>query len=437
MTASTVIEANRLNVSYRLFPNSSEKLNYLLEVVFNKKTNKSKSTYIHAIKNLDLRIKKGERIGIIGRNGAGKSTLIKSIIAAEGKDQKDLVVNGVVHNLMPGSISLVDDLSVKENAINILTEAGLTHLEIEKLVTELRDFLELGDYFFQPVKNLSLGMKVRSEFSVATVMKPDILLVDEAIGAGDIYWTEKLAKRMDDLCQEGVTLILVSHSIGQILRYCERAVWLEKGRIQLDGDALEVCTKYESFLETLSWKYEDLDDLSISAQDTLEEFRCKLDKTGQEVIRWPGLGELKIIGLQINGKSHSDLQVNSRNKFEMRIFIRTNEFTSGDYRILVTFWAKDGKRYAIFENDRLYAQNQADDIVMNFCRENFHLKPGHYSITISIYKVSSELSSIEEKVTRQDSIYKSINMELINDKNLYRRFKYSGDISSITKLMEK
>lgn len=436
MSHSIAIQANGLNVSYRVFTNSSEKLEYLVDAVIAGNKKNKNARYVHAIKNLSLKIQKGEKIGIIGRNGAGKSTLIKSIIASAKENLDGLEVNGIIHNLLPGSVSFSEDLSVKQNAENIFYERGLINREIEKLVDEIELFLELDEYFYQPVKNLSLGMRVRSEFAVATVCKPDILLVDEAIGAGDIYWTEKLALRMDALCKEGVTLILVSHSIGQVLRYCDRVIWLERGFKQLDGPALDVCTKYESFLETLSWKYDDLDDLSINAQDTINEFHDRLKETGQQVIRWPGLGEIKIEGIVINGKNDTKIKINVRDEFSMKLIFDVTEQANGRYRFLVTFWANDGKRYAVFENDFIHADRLQYGRALTFRRKGLHLKPGNYFLTVSAFKVSSENTPISEKMSRQDSIYKSFNVELISDDHIDSFFKYTGNINNIKKISE-
>lgn len=200
----------------------------------------------HALKHVSLTIGKGERVGIIGRNGAGKTTLLRLITGNFAPTTGAVEVNGSVQALMQLGLGFHPEFSGYENIRSALNYNGLTGKEFDAALADVVDFVELGDFLYQPLKTYSMGMNARLQFAAATAIHPDIMIVDEVLGAGDAYFAAKCAFRMKKLTsREGATLLLVSHSATQILQFCSRGIWLEAGEVIMDGPAIDVIGAYE------------------------------------------------------------------------------------------------------------------------------------------------------------------------------------------------
>ena len=212
---------------------------------------RSSSKEFVALDGLSLDIVHGERVGIVGRNGAGKTTLLKLISGNFSSSEGSIEVNGKIQALMQVGLGFHPEFTGYDNLHASLLYNGLQGEEYNEAMKNIIDFVELGDFLNQPLKTYSLGMRSRLQFAAATAIKPDILIVDEVLGAGDAYFSAKSAARMKNLTSSGCTLILVSHSTPQILQFCSRVVWIERGRVVMDGEALEVVKRYEEFNQRL------------------------------------------------------------------------------------------------------------------------------------------------------------------------------------------
>ena len=166
----------------------------------------------HALHDINLTVAKGDRLGIVGRNGAGKSTLLKLVSGNFWPTRGTVDVDGTVQVLITLGTGFHPEVSGYENIRSALMYNGLSGSEFEEALADVIDFVELGDFLYQPVKTYSLGMHSRVLFAAATAIRPDILIIDEVIGAGDGYFTAKSSARMDRLARSGCTLLLVSHS---------------------------------------------------------------------------------------------------------------------------------------------------------------------------------------------------------------------------------
>jgi ABC-type polysaccharide/polyol phosphate transport system ATPase subunit len=368
----------------------------------------SKMTAVKALDGLSFSVAKGERVGIIGRNGAGKSTLLKLLAGSFLPTKGELQVNGKIYSLMPGSVGFDAELSTLENARNYLLHYGLSGSRLSDLVEEIERFVELGEYFYQPLKNYSQGMRVRAEFATATAVYSDIITIDEVLGAGDIYWAEKCARRMDHMCGQGSALLLVSHSVGQILRYCDRVIWIEKGKVVMDGPALEVTKRYEGFLERLSWHTDDSDDKSVQLEKVVPQLgNVTLPENGLEVVRWPGLGDVVFTGFWLNDTANTFLSLPRDRNMGIRIGLEAQKTGTYSLRYLLTFWSREGKRMAVFENE-------GDDISLmrgesHTVRGNIpggQLPIGEYFLALSLFDIKPLNSSVNEQVARHDMLYK-------------------------------
>lgn len=205
----------------------------------------------HALKEINLQVRKGRSLGIIGRNGAGKSTLLKLLTGNFYPSRGKVNICGNVQALMSTGLGFHPDLTGKENIKNALLYTNINNVkDVKDAYNDIIDFCELDEFIDQPIKTYSLGMLSRLQFACATAIKPEILIVDEILGAGDAYFSGKCAYRMRKIIKENsCTLLLVSHSTQQILQFCDEAIWIEQGQIARQGEVLQVIKDYEKFID--------------------------------------------------------------------------------------------------------------------------------------------------------------------------------------------
>jgi lipopolysaccharide transport system ATP-binding protein len=204
-----------------------------------------------ALRDIDLELRRGARLGIIGRNGAGKTTLLKLVTGNLTPSEGNVTVNGDVQALLETGGGLHPEFTGRENIRASLGYLGLSRTEIDVAEREIAEFTELGRFLDQPFKAYSQGMQARLSFAIATTVEPEILIVDEILGAGDAYFFTRSTARMTDLIESGAGVLLVSHALDQVARFCERTIWLERGRIAMDGPTDEVVKAYERFIREL------------------------------------------------------------------------------------------------------------------------------------------------------------------------------------------
>lgn len=239
------IEVNKVSKRYKLYNSTSERL---LDVLLKKK---DYGRAFYALSNVDFVANRGEVIGFVGINGSGKSTLSNIIAGIVPETTGDVNVHGEV-SIIAVAAGLKGDLSGRENIEMKLLMLGFTRKEIEALEQEIIDFSELGDFIDQPVKSYSSGMKSRLGFSISVNIDPDILIIDEALSVGDKAFAEKSLAKMKEFKARGKTMIFVSHSVGQMKKFCDKILWLEYGRVKEYGLVTDVMPKYEHFIR--EWK---------------------------------------------------------------------------------------------------------------------------------------------------------------------------------------
>ena len=190
---------------------------------------------IHALRDVSLRIRKGDRVGLVGENGAGKSTLLRTIAGIYEPVRGHVRVTGRVTSLFSLNLGIESDATGAENILLRGLAAGMSRRQIEKQAEEIAAFTELGDYLDFPLFTYSAGMRARLAFAISTAMKPEILLMDEWIGAGDAGFLEKARARLDAMVGAAGILVLASHNEGLIKRVCNRVVRLQGGSVEAGG----------------------------------------------------------------------------------------------------------------------------------------------------------------------------------------------------------
>lgn len=213
--------------------------------LFDKKrrVSKEKNEFL-ALKNVSFDVKKGEVIGLIGSNGAGKSTLLKVVSGVMKPTKGKVTVNGVISPMIELGAGFDNELTARENIYLNGAILGYSKQFINDKFDEIVEFSELRDFLDVPVKNFSSGMTAKLAFSIATVVDPEILIVDEILSVGDIKFQKKSKRKMLEMIKGGTTVLYVSHSLDSIKDLCNRVIWLEHGQIVEIGESKEICDKY-------------------------------------------------------------------------------------------------------------------------------------------------------------------------------------------------
>lgn len=243
MDNNTMIRVSDVTMRFRM---NNDKILSLKEFVTTALRGKLQYNTFTALEHVSFEVQKGETIGLIGRNGAGKSTLLKIISGIMKPTEGSVECHGNIVPMLELGSGFDMDLSGRENIYLNGAILGYTKPFLDAKFQEILDFSELGDFINIPIRNYSSGMLARLAFSIAAVVKPEILIVDEILAVGDAQFQEKSKRRMMELMGGGATVLLVSHDIKQVRELCSRAVWLEHGRVQMAGATEEVCDAYKS-----------------------------------------------------------------------------------------------------------------------------------------------------------------------------------------------
>ncbi|MGA1868906.1 MAG: ABC transporter ATP-binding protein [bacterium] len=279
MNNNLIIQAKNINKTYPLYVSNIDRLKETL--------NPFKKNYhdtFFALKNISLEVKKGETLAIIGQNGSGKSTLLKLICGILTPDDGDLYINGRISALLELGAGFNPDFTGRQNVYLNASILGFTDKEIDERFDDIVFFSEIGKFIDQPVKTYSTGMYLRLAFSVAVHVDPEILIIDEVLGVGDIRFQQKCLRRMETFKKNG-TILFVSHDMGAVRSFCDRAVWLKDGQIYRQGSVDTIAEEYEIFMfyeehlevqnkNTIrSENVNQISDLDVHWQD-LNNFEC-------------------------------------------------------------------------------------------------------------------------------------------------------------------
>lgn len=236
-----IIEINNINKFYPHVSNNKQRVYGMLNILFNRVDEGGK----HVLKDINLKVEKGESLAIVGKNGAGKSTLLKIISGVIQATSGSYQINGGIGALLELGSGFDPEYTGMENLKMSAAMVGLSGKEAQIKIDKMIEFADIGDYIHEPVKNYSSGMVVRLGFSVITQTKPELLITDEVLAVGDEGFQLKCLNWIDNYLSDGGTLLLVSHSVYHVQKLCNHAVWLEDGEIKASGDVFEVTQAYQ------------------------------------------------------------------------------------------------------------------------------------------------------------------------------------------------
>lgn len=239
MKEDNAIVVNNMTKKFKVY---YDKPNTLKErLVFWKR---NKVEYRTILNSIDLKIKKGETVALIGTNGSGKSTLLKLMTKIIYPNKGTVKTYGKLTSLLELGAGFHDDFTGRENIYFNASIFGLTKKEIDQKIEDIIAFSELENFIDNPIRTYSSGMYMRLAFSVAINVDADILLIDEILAVGDQHFQDKCFEKLTDLKNSGKTIVIVSHNLGSIKKLCDRAVWIKDGKIEMDGKTNEVVEKY-------------------------------------------------------------------------------------------------------------------------------------------------------------------------------------------------
>lgn len=236
-----IIDVDHVTIRFNL---ASEKIDNLKEYFIKLVTRKLMFQEFLAVKDVSFQVRQGEAWGLIGTNGSGKSTLLKAISGILKPYKGTITVDGFIAPLIELGAGFDQEMTARENIFLNGCVLGHTEQFMKEHFDEIVDFAELHDFLDSPLKNFSSGMRARLGFSIATMVKPQILIVDEILSVGDYKFRQKCAKRMEEMLSGGTTLLYVSHSIDEVRRLCDHALWIDKGVQKMQGDVTTVCDAY-------------------------------------------------------------------------------------------------------------------------------------------------------------------------------------------------
>ena len=241
---------------YKLYDKPIDRLKEALNP-FHKEYHKK----FYALNNLSFEVKKGETVGIIGTNGSGKSTILKIITGVLTPTTGEVEVNGVISALLELGAGFNMDYTGIENIYMNGTMMGFSKKEMDAKLQEILDFADIGDFVYQPVKTYSSGMFVRLAFALAINVEPEILIVDEALSVGDVFFQSKCYRRMEEIRQKGTTILMVTHDMGSIIKYCDKVVLLNKGNFVAEGAPGHMVDLYKKIFAGQMESLEDAKDV--------------------------------------------------------------------------------------------------------------------------------------------------------------------------------
>lgn len=383
MMLENAIEVNKVSKIYRIYNTPKDRLKETF--MFG---NKSYHRDFYAVKKATFQLKKGEIVGVIGKNGSGKSTLLKLITGVLTPSEGSILVNGKISALLELGTGFNPEMTGLENIYLNGNIVGFNNNEIKQKIPSILEFADIGDFIYQPVKNYSSGMFVRLAFAVAINIKPDILIVDEALAVGDMQFQIKCMAYMKRLFESGATVLLVSHDLASIKSLCTRAIYMEEGKIIKDGIASEVVDLYSKKCRDEMSRLNGNTDRKVFELTNIEvgEGNCFADDKFDEKVKnfRQGNGDAKVCNVQVLDDNNDEITVvNFNQQIAIKIHIKVNR----DTVFGVGYHIRDDKNIEILGSNTIIegigeiACKKGESFSVVF-RTKIPLIQGNYNVTI-------------------------------------------------------
>ena len=375
------IAVNHLNKIYRLYDKPVDRLKESLGL-----SRKKKYKEHYALRDVSFTVEKGETVGIIGTNGSGKSTILKIITGVLNPTGGEVQVNGRISALLELGAGFNMEYSGIENIYLNGTMIGFSREEIDAKLDEILKFADIGDFVYQPVKTYSSGMFVRLAFAVAINIEPEILIVDEALSVGDVFFQAKCYRKFEEFKKQGKTILIVSHDLGSISKYCDRVVLLNQGVKMAEGNPKEMVDLYKRLLVGQA---EDPQEETLETQEPAESISedeqwKRPYPLNPEKLEYGG-GEAKIIDFTIlddRGLPGNTITKGSSFLIKMKV-----KFFSPVTEPIFAYTFKNIQGTEITGTNTMYekadvpARNPGDEVIVSFQQE-MNLQGGEYLLSL-------------------------------------------------------
>ena len=407
------IEIKNLTKEYKMYPTKKDRL---IEAIF---PGVERHTTFRAMDNLNLEVKKGEILGILGKNGAGKSTLLKMVTGVVTPTSGEIKTNGKISSLLELGTAFNMELTGIENIYQHGQVMGLTNEQIEERKQEIIDFADIGEHLYQPVKTYSSGMFARLAFSCAINVDPEILIVDEVLSVGDMAFQLKCFKKFEQFKKAGKTILFVTHSITDVLKNCTRTIIISSGKKIFDGGVKEGVEKYKKIivgLDDTNESKENKKEVSLESNFKKEKAKdtWKSHFTQNNKIIEYGNGQAEVIDYGIFDENGNYLQsIDNAKNVILKSKIRFNDTINEP---IFTMTLKDFNGLEVCGTNTLIekiatGKYQKGDIVEVSFKTRLQVAPNKYTLSFSCthFKPNGELEVLNRK-------YDALLVEIISSK---------------------
>jgi len=332
------------------------------------------------LNDVSFTINKGDSVGLIGRNGCGKSTMLKMLTKIYYPNKGKITINGRVSSLIELGAGFHPDMSGRENIYINASVYGLTKEEIDKRIDKIIEFSELKTYIDNPIRTYSSGMYMRLAFAVAINVDADILLVDEILAVGDANFQAKCFKKLKELQSQGITIVLVTHSMDSIQKFCNKCIWIEKGKIIESGDTDTVCRKYVEYMTKEAIEKGNADGSNMVARGN--NFGTKeIEVTGVDLIS--------------NKKKVDTIFVND----PLDIVVKyANHSNLNDFRLSISIKENNKETIVYYTNTVVHKNSKEGNVALHF--DHLPIQKGEYYIGISFRDINRKPLDVYKAYTK-------------------------------------
>lgn len=403
-----IINVEHVDKIYKLYDKPTDRLKEALHL-----SNQKLSKEHYALNDISFQVNKGEAVGIIGTNGSGKSTILKIITGVLNPSAGNISINGRISALLELGAGFNMEYTGIENVYLQGTMAGYSKEEVDAKIDEILQFADIGDYVYQPCKTYSSGMFVRLAFAVAINIEPEILIVDEALSVGDVFFQNKCYRKFEEFKAQGKTILMVSHDLGSIKKYCDRVILLDKGIKKAEGVPKDMVDLYKKILVGADEQSKEVAD-NGSAALVSDSYMWKSAFSLNPDVDEYGNGKATIIDFAIiDDEENLTNTLIKGKKFTICSKVKFNEDISNP---IFTYTIKTIKGTDItgtntmFEKKNVSLAKQGEVYVASFTQE-MNLQGGEYLLSISC------TGFVENDLVVYHRLYDVMNITVISDKN--------------------